>query len=109
MAKIKFSHRYAKMPEHVSHSTTRLLDVLKTNYKELSPEFRVYDTEYDNGYYELPKTDLLILILISYIPNASGGANEHLWTTIRRQTPEKESYYRGLRGQIVEIEINEVE
>ena len=101
MNKIKFSHRYAKIPEDVTN--TRLLEVLKTTYIELSPQFRVYDTEYEYGYYELPKTDLLVLILISYEPNISGGSNEHLWTTIRRWTPEKETYYRSMRGKQVEI------
>ena len=105
MDKIKFSHKYAKMPDDTSN--TRLLEVLKTDYKELSPAFTVYDTEWNNGYYELPRTDLIVLILISYIPNAIGSHNEHLWTTIRRWTQEKERYYKSIRGKAVEIIIQD--
>lgn len=105
MAKIKFSHKYEKMPEDTNN--TRLLEVFKTHYNNLSRHFVVYDTEYLCGYYELPKTELLVLILISSEENASGGLNEHLWTTIRRWTPEKEAYYRRMRGEIFDIVIEE--
>ena len=105
--KLKFSHRYAKMPENTEN--TILLEVLKAHYPDLSPEFRVYDTQYGSGYYPLPKADLIILLLVSYTSNAGGGFNEALWTTIRRATPEKEVYYRGLRGKKIEIEITEVQ
>lgn len=30
-----------------------------------------------------------------------------LWTTVRRWTPRKEAYYRGLRGQMFDIEVEE--
>lgn len=100
MNKIKFSHKYAKMPENISD--TRLLEVFKAHYKDLSPFFKVYDTD---GYYELPKTDLLVLFLVSYEPNISGGLNEHPWTTVRSWTPEKEKYYKVMRGEHVEIVI----
>lgn len=102
---IKFSHRYAKMPEIVDD--TKLIEVFSTKYRDLSDWFRVYDTEYDIGYYELPRGELLVLMLISREPNAAGGSNEHLWTTIRRRTPEKEAYYRSMRGKQVNIVIEE--
>ena len=102
---IKFSHRYAKMPENTEN--TILLEVLKAHYNELSPEFKVYDTEHAGGYYPIPKADLIILLLVSYTPNTNGSFNEALWTTIRRATPEKEHYYRVMRGKKIEIEIKE--
>lgn len=93
------------MPEDTSD--TRLLEVFKTHYNNMYSYFIVYDTEYQEGYYELPKTDLLVLILISFEKNASGGLNEHLWTTVRRWTPEKEKYYRSIRGECVKVVLEE--
>lgn len=103
-AKIKFSYDYWKMPRSC-HNYTRLLEVLIANTKDLHEEFVHYDTLYVDlekfglGNYKLPKGKVLILLL------ESGGAI--LWTTIRRWTPQKEKYYKGLRGQEVEIVINE--
>lgn len=113
MNEIKFSHEYYKMPFEDWIPNTKLtadvLEVLISERKELSKEFIEYDTafcecvakeekKYHKGYYPLPNGKLLILLLVT--TNSSG---KHLWTTIRRWTPEKERYYKSLRGKEVEI------
>ena len=100
---LEFDYRCAKMPEEISN--TRLLEVIKTHHDNLSPEFRVYDTEYDVGYYALPDTDLLLLLLVSYEENVSGGYNERMWTTLRRFSQQKEKYYKSIRGKQIKINI----
>lgn len=103
MATIKFSHKYIKMPANTEN--TRLCEVFKTHSKDLSGGFETYDTEYADGFYKLPKGSVLVLLLLTDY----GQTTERMWTTVRRWTPDKETYYRGLRGQQVEIEINEEE
>ena len=83
------------MPDLSSYKT-RLVDVWKMNYKEFSQDFIDYDTTHTDGYYELPKTDVLVILL---------KTSHSLWTTVRRWTPQKEKYYRSLIGQDVKIEI----
>jgi hypothetical protein len=102
MQTIKFSHKYKKMPEHVAYLQTYITDVEITRYSDLTEEFIKSDTEYAGGYYELPKAKLLIIKL--WTETINGG---HKWQTIRRWTPEKETYYKSLKGQEVKIEIKE--
>ncbi len=105
--KIKFSHRYMKMPD-LEKTITFLLEVVTIDQKELSSDFVDYDTSYFEGMgrelikrnFSLPKGKVLILIL-----NSPYSFKANLWTTIRRYTPEKERYYKGLRGQEVKIVI----
>lgn len=101
MAKIKFSHRYQKMPHGFERS--QLLEVLIADKNDLSESFKNYDTFYHQGFYELPKGKLLILLLRSQ----SSHYPDSLWTTVRRWTPEKEAYYRRMRGEVFDIVIEE--
>ena len=101
MMKLKFDHNYAKMPEDVSK--TCLLEVIKTHSDKLHDVFKVYDTEHEGGYYQLPDGDLLLLILISYEKNILGGYNEMIWTSLRRYTEEKEVYYKSEIGHEIEV------
>ena len=105
MNKIKFSHEYCKMPiplppkEHIDHA--KLLEVFISDKKELHESFINYDTRIKTDYrkkeyYPLPNGKLIILLLCTDV---------EIWTTIRRWTPEKEKYYRSIRGQNVEIVI----
>ena len=111
MNKIKFSHKYFKMP--AAYETSKLSEVLIIDESDISESFREYDTCYENfdkdtGYalkpecYPLPKGKLILLLLIA---NSGSG---WLWCTMRRWTPEKEKYYRSIRGQNVEIVIEGV-
>lgn len=128
MDKIKFSHIYNKMPPEVRGelevnvnlgAQTRLLEVLTSDSRDLSPDFINYDTAYyansfqkdlfnifeghpgplPINYYPLPTGKILILILQTKTP----GKLPVLWTTIRRHTTDKENYYLHLRGQVVQI------
>jgi len=95
---IKFSHRYKKMP--VVLSPTFLKGIRLTHYNDLTPEFIELDTAIEGGgNYPLPKTKLMILDL---------WTEGDYWHTVRRWTPEKEKYYRGLVGSEVKIVIEEV-
>lgn len=98
---VKFSHRYLKMPRDYQAST--LVDVFTLDARLLSESFIEYDaTKFDGGLYILPRNGkVLVLMLLTSI-------NKELWTTVRRHTPDKEKYYRGLIGQMVECKIVEV-
>ena len=99
---IKFSHFYNKLPRDYRLSV--LLQVLPIRLEDLSPQFRHYDTTYSDGgeerQYPLPaEGDYMILIL------QAGSGHGHIWTTVRRWTPEMEHYYCDLIGQVVECEV----
>lgn len=102
MNTIKFSHHYPKMPENTRR--TRILQIFLCDRKDLGELFVNYDTAYSQGFYELPKGKLIVLLLQSI---GNGMFFGDLWTTIRRWTPEKELYYRGLIGKEVEVVIDE--
>ena len=106
MIKIKFSHIYNKQPR--DFQTSKLLDVLPIDLKDISQDFREYDTSYLDGgeskNYPLPaKGAYMILLLLT-----QSGC---LWTTIRSQRGsggrDKLAYYRGLIGEWVECVVNE--
>jgi len=97
MITIKFSHKYFKMP---SIDTSVLLQVLTMDIKDMSPAFRAYDTEYEGGSYPLKGSGKYMVLLLF-------AGNEHLRTTVRRWTPEKEAYYKSRVGEIVKIQITE--
>ena len=101
MNTIKFSHRYVKMPDDVTY--TRILEVFIANKNDLYKGFVEYDTLIDTTayeHYQLPPGKLIVLLLQS-----ASKSSYSLWTTIRRWTQEKEKYYRGIRGQYVNIEV----
>ena len=98
---IKFSHRYLKMPHGVEYLDTWLVKLRVIDFSELTQEQIEQDTAIvGGGNYELPKGKLLWLGLYSdALPEPKA------WQTIRRWTPEKEAYYRGLLGKQVSIKI----
>ena len=109
MKTIKFSEEYEKMPCYSDEppKDALLLEVLKVNSKDLNKKFIEYDTIYFNkkennwNYYELPKGEVLILLLKSESISVGGD----LWTTIRRFTPQKYKYYKEARGEVFSIEV----
>lgn len=88
----------------LNFNETRLLQVFICDRKELGELFVNYDTAYNEGFYELPKGKLIVLLLQSL----NGVIFDPLWTTIRRWTPQKEKYYREIIGKEVDIIVNEV-
>lgn len=102
MRQIKFSHRYEKLGEIKNHSKVVLMQVINFPHDLLSDSFIEYDTMYldediNEHHYNLPKTDLLILIFMA----DNGG----LFTTIRRFTPDKFAYYKSLENEELELVI----
>jgi hypothetical protein len=102
MNSIKFSHTYQKLLD--SHNdvieTAILLHVQWINLADLSVDFINYDT--DNGKYKLPeKGSYLMLIFLK--PHEDYITDLNLFTTLRRQTPEKEKYYLSKIGQQFKI------
>lgn len=100
MATIKFSHRYVKLVESGAiDGYATLLEVLRVRLEDLSKPFLDYDT--DNGTYPLPKKgDYLLLIF---------AAGRGIFPTIRRQTPQKEAYYRSKVGDRFDVLISSPE
>ena len=103
---IKFSHYYLKMRGFDLNRPFTLVAAWFTTFESLTPSFIQYDTTYtdqgiDNVFqtYKLPEGDLIILYLVQ---------DFRLMTTVRRYTPEKFSFYSGLVGKKVWIEVNEV-
>ena len=98
MNRIKFSHKYLKMPE--DHNPSTLIQVFKVNFGALSDQFIEYDTLTTNSkHYNLPCGDLLLLLLLTN--------TGQLWTTIRRHTWDKYEYYQTKVGEQFEILIKE--
>ena len=102
---IKFSHGYHKLPIGIFErgSKSRLLQVLKVNFKDLSPAFVGYDTIYGTRQtgiekYPLPEGELILLIL-------QDEAFLQIYTTIRRYTPEKWTYYKSQEGELFNIKL----
>lgn len=99
-----------------------LLEVFGCYKADLSQEFINYDTTYleehrdatelmDGGQvryiekkYPLPSGKLLVLLLQTIDERGS-----HIWTTVRRHTPEKATYYRSMRGKMFECVVQEEE
>ena len=118
---LKFSHDYHKFPFQLGDmDRVVLLEVLIADTKDLHESFIKYDTEIqihqdpasDNivpmKYYKLPSGKVIILILkVTHLIWDILKESNAIFTTIRRWTPEKERYYKSIRGQEVKIEVKE--
>jgi hypothetical protein len=84
---------------------TYLIGVSFADMKTLPQEFVDWDTLYGENnelkHYELPKGMVMVLLLFTIKPNPD--SREVLWTTIRRWTPDKETFYLNLIGKEVGI------
>ena len=96
---IQFSHRYNKMPHGIyTGDSVVLLEVLNSRFQDLHPAFIRYDATTDKGeLYPLPKTGSCLVLIFLF--------KGDIFTTVRRHTPEKEKYYKGLRGELLQLEI----
>ncbi len=106
MNKIKFSHRYEKLGKIPNHSKVVLMQVITIDQDLLSDSFIEYDTmwldeELNENHYELPKSELLILIFMT--------SKCELFTTIRRFIPQKFAYYKSLENHELELVITSEE
>ena len=100
MPTIKFSHHYPKLHGQTS---AELLAVRTCTRDEMSAAFIEYDTAYEGEagvvgptmYYPLPRNKYMVLYFIG---------NERIpFTTVRRWTPEKCTYYYEAVGQTFDI------
>lgn len=101
---IKFSHLYQKVLD--AHNdmieTAVLLEVLRVNLEDLHPAFLEYDTD-AYKYTRLPKKGQYLLLLFLKPPTSPGITDANLLTTLRRETPDKYTYYLNLRGREFEV------
>ena len=97
MPNIKFTHPYTKLKDVDGSvvSTSQLLQIVMVDLDNCSDELIAYDT--DNGKYELQRN--LYMMLIFKKPSVN------LFTTLRRYTPDKHTYYKKLVGQNFDIVI----
>jgi hypothetical protein len=99
---IKFSYKYLKLPQS---RRALLLQSFVIEFKDLSPKFKAYDTEYWEGgngearreskFYPLPETKCIVLLFQA----------EKVFTTIRKWTPEKEKLYKSQEGMMFALEV----
>ena len=96
MHKLAFSDEMEKMPPKFQFS--KLLQVLKSNYEELTPDFIRYDTKlrWKKGNAELPKSGKCLILLL-----AADSGNGALWTTVRSASDK----YTEMIESIVQIHI----
>jgi len=78
----------------------KLLMVQPVRIQDLPFEFLEYDT--DAGKYRLPTRGNYILLTF-----LKPGADMHLFTTLRPETPSKEDYYKTKIGQLFEVVLTE--
>ena len=101
MNKIKFSHHYQKLIKIDNIEPVTLIQSFYTKTSLLNPEFLEYDTVYweagEKKHYLLDMDMPVILLMFV-------DSNGTLFTTIRRQTPKKEKYYREKMGEDFIIE-----
>ena len=102
---IKFSHEYMKFEDIMLPFKAVLLQCFRIHKSELSNAFIAYDTTYDGGQYELPNTELIVLLL--FVPEREViddvVLDSFCFTTIRRFTPQKFRYYKSLEGKTVRV------
>ena len=93
---INFSFEYTKL---YYQETAMLVAVYKTTKQRLSKLFLSYDTCYHDKnevkFYNIPDTELIFLIFL--------GDQNIPFTTIRKYTAKKWSYYKNTQGQIFEL------
>lgn len=94
---IKFSYPFSKLFHNSSPiGAARLLQVIETDFSDLSQEFKDYDTDF--GKYPLPKKGACLLLIFL----KQGG----IFTTVRRSVPRKVEYYKNAVGQVFTIDLS---
>ena len=100
--KIRFAHNYSKLKDGFSATKrAKLLEVLEVRLENLSPELIKYDTRYGYGnYYKLPAKGDYLLLIFDKAPFWG-----EIFTALRRRSGRNLEYYRGLIGQVFEVEV----
>ena len=101
MNTIKFNHCYKKLlgANGVPVKEVTLLQVLEINERELTREFKDFDT--DDGFYVIPKNQELLMLIFRKDKN-------NFLITLRKCSYEKLVYYSKAIGEVFKVEINEV-
>ncbi len=94
--KIKFSHEYEKLEVLRHFDEVNLLQVIRSNFEDLSKNFKDYDT--DNGTYQLPERGKCLILIFK----GMGG----IFTTIRSDINQKYEYYKKNENQPFSVVIN---
>ena len=104
MKTIKFSYPYSKlMDEHNDLiETAKLIEVIPIALEAMSVAFKSYDT--DDGHFVLPKKGEY-LMLIFQKPKPEYLCSSDLFTTLRRSTPQKLTYYKSAIGETFNVEL----
>lgn len=94
---IKFSKNYRKLEDYSSGRVVKLqlLQIVKINSKEFSPEFIDYDT--DKIFTIQKDTEYILLIFLKCNHRLIFETN--LLTTLRTFSQDKWNYYKNLQGQ----------
>jgi hypothetical protein len=104
MKTIKFNHIYAKLlDEHndvIEYAT--LIDVRHVELRHLHQKFKDYDTD---GIYPLPNDGFYLMLTFLKPPESEGTCAANLFTTLRRFTPNKDTYYSTAIGETFLIDI----
>jgi hypothetical protein len=96
--RISFSHYYPKI-QGLAYHWAELLDVIPVSLERLSKKFLDYDT--GCGLYKLPDHGDYLLLLFSC--TKIDRDRPHIFTTLRRSTPDKRKYYEGNIGNCFQI------
>jgi hypothetical protein len=89
-----------------------IMNIFTAKISELDKNFLDYDTKYwdkkelISKNYQLDFENAIIIVIFSYSKNNSGEyLDKRMWTTIRRHTKDKFSWYKKQIGKEIEIVI----
>lgn len=93
---IKFKYPFSKLFYNNSPlDSARLLQVIETDFSDLSQEFKDYDTDF--GKFQLPIKGACVILIFS----KPGG----IFTTVRSAVPDKVEAYKKAVGQLIKIDL----
>lgn len=105
MNKIKFSHHYLKLNGVNNSEPVTLVQVYPDNTSHLPDEFIEYDTLYfENGIKKNYPLEIGMECLVLLFVDSSGK----LFSTIRRSTPSKDTYYMTAIGSDFKLEYTNI-